>query len=350
MKVAVGMSGGVDSAVTAALLLREGHEVVGLTMKMSNSILEKGFYCANADSIRDAQQVADELGIKLHVVDISTQFEEQVISYLKKEYTAGFTPNPCVMCNRTVKFGAFLDEAARMNIEFDKIATGHYARITYNEKTKRYGLRKARFLKKDQTYFLSLLRQDQLARIIFPLGTMESKDKVREIAAGLRLPVHAKKESQDFLAGNYTEIFNTLEDKGDIVLASGQVVGEHRGIWNYTVGQRRGLGVSYHVPLYVIAIDTEHNRVIAGTENELYKKEMMLTGINWIEFDEKNLKGSIEAKTRIRYMHTEADSTIEVKNGGTARVVFDTPQRALTPGQFAVFYRDDCVLGGGRIQ
>lgn len=347
MKVAVAMSGGVDSSLVAALLLKEGHEVIGLTMRMSDPG-DGRKYCATEDSITDAQRVADHLGIPLTVVDVSAEFENYVIGYIRDDYLGGRTPNPCVVCNRQVKFGVFIERALESGLDFDYLATGHYVRLEQDEVSGRHCLRKAVFLPKDQSYFLSLLTQEQLGRVLFPLGNFESKDVTRKMAEEMGIPVFAKKDSQDFLSGSYTDVIDVENRPGDIVTEDGEILGKHRGIWHYTVGQRRGLGVSYKYPLYVTKIDSENNRIVTGPVDSLFSGSFYVRDVNWVKID--GLKGPLEVNTRIRYLHKEAPSTVEDAGEGRVKVTFAEPQKAVTPGQIAVFYDGELVVGGGIIE
>lgn len=346
MKIAVALSGGVDSSVVAALLQKEGHEVIGITMKMGEN-KDPDLYCANNASINDAKKIAEHLNIPFYTVDVTKEFEKNVLNYIKSDYLNGRTPNPCVFCNRKVKFGAFISNALKLDLDFEYIATGHYAKVEYDNNLKRYLLKKANFLKKDQSYFLSMLTQEQLSRVIFPLGTVASKDEVRKIAKELKIPVFAKKDSQDFLSGGYLKIIEKEEQPGDILTVDGEKLGTHNGIWHYTIGQRRGLGIAYHYPLYVINIIPENNSVIVGPKDKLLHNNFTVTNINWIV---KSDNKPIHAKTRIRYAHKEADSIIYPENNNKAEVKFNAPQSAITAGQVAVFYSDDIVIGGGIIE
>jgi tRNA-uridine 2-sulfurtransferase len=352
MKLAVGLSGGVDSSVAAAILKQQGHTIVGVTMKIwqdaykTKVVRSACFGPDEAEDIEDAAAVAKKIGIPFRVIDLSEEYHREIIGYFKGEYLDGRTPNPCVKCNKQLKFGYLVDEARASGLEFDYFATGHYARIGYDEKAKRYLLKKATYLKKDQSYFLVLLSQEQLAQIKFPLGNY-TKEEVRAMAKKVGLATSEKKESQDFYAGDYNDLLDTLPPQGEIVNRDGQVLGKHKGICHYTIGQRKGLGIAYPTPLYVVEIDKKNNKIIAGAEKELYASELIVSNINWIAIDK--LSEPRELKVKIRYLHQEAAAKVTPLNETTVKVEFKEPQKAITPGQIAAFYQDDIVVGGGVI-
>ncbi|HZI19629.1 MAG TPA: tRNA 2-thiouridine(34) synthase MnmA [Pyrinomonadaceae bacterium] len=366
MKIAVAMSGGVDSSAAAALLLAGGHELVGFTMQLWNqrrglSVGEDGeplpSRCCSLDDVYDARRVAEELGFPFYVLNLERDFERDVVEPFVESYLAGETPIPCVACNSRLKF-ASLDRLAR-SLDCDKVATGHYARVEYDEAAGRHRLLRGLDRRKDQTYFLWELTQEQLSHALFPLGSM-TKDEAREAAASHNLGVASKKESQEICFvpdGDYAGFIDRYLEaegrgaerppRGEIVDAEGLVVGVHDGVHRYTVGQRRGLGVSRPLPLYVVRVEPEANRVVVGGAEDLLASEFTAAGVNWVAFDEP--AGPVRADVRVRYRHEEAPAVITPLGGGRASVRFDEPQRAVTPGQAAVFYRGEEVVGGGWI-
>ncbi len=367
MKIAVAMSGGVDSSAAAAILKEQGHELVGFTMQLWNqrrgiSVDEAGeplpSRCCSLDDVYDARRVAVELGFPFYVLNLERDFERDVVQPFITSYLNGETPIPCVACNSRLKF-ASLDRLA-LSLGCDRVATGHYARVEFDETTARHRLFRGRNLMKDQSYFLWELTQAQLARSLFPLGEM-SKPEVRAVARESNLiGVAEKSESQEIcfvpdgkyaaFIDRYLEAENESEripGAGEIVSTSGRVLAQHEGIHRYTVGQRRGLGISSPRPLYVVSIDAESNRVVVGHEEELLHEEFTAAGVNWIAFDEPRLP--VRAEVRVRYRHQPAPALVTPLENNRARIRFDSPQRAITPGQATVFYRGDEVLGGGWI-
>jgi tRNA-uridine 2-sulfurtransferase len=352
MKIAVGLSGGVDSAVAAYLLKKAGHEVVGVTMKIWDDSM-KGVIKGNAcfgpeekEDLVDIKKITSFLDIPFYEIDLSKEYSQNILEYFKEEYTAGRTPNPCVRCNQSMKFGLLIDKAKTV-IDFDKFATGHYAVIKKDKKSGRYILKKGEDKTKDQSYFLSLLSQEQLGIAYFPLGHLK-KRKVKKIAKKIGLFVHDKKESQDFYSGDYEDLLEKIPEKGNIVDKNGKVLGKHKGIVHYTIGQRKGLGIGHSSPLYVTGIDRENNTVIVGEDDELFKSEIIVNNPNWVSITppEKPLK----VKAKIRYLHKEATALITKLDDKRLKLVFEKPQRAIAPGQFAVFYHGKKVLGGGVIE
>jgi tRNA-specific 2-thiouridylase len=366
MKLAVAMSGGVDSSAAAAILKEQGHELVGFTMQLWNqrrgiSVDENGdplpSRCCSLDDVYDARRVAEELGFPFYVLNLEREFERDVVQPFVQSYLDGETPIPCVSCNSRLKF-ASLDQLAA-SLGCDKVATGHYARVEYDEAADRYRLFRGRNLEKDQSYFLWELTQDQLSRAMFPLGEM-SKPEVREVAREHALAVAEKSESQEICFvpdGNYAgfidryleaeEATERLPGAGEIVDAGGSVVGHHDGIHRYTVGQRRGIGIAGPQPLYVINIDAARNQIMVGEQNDLLSWEFTAAAVNWVAFDQP--ENPVRAEVRVRYRHQPAEATITPIENHRVRVVFDEPQRAITPGQATVFYRVDEVVGGGWI-
>jgi tRNA-specific 2-thiouridylase len=367
MKIAVAMSGGVDSSAAAAILKAEGHELVGFTMQLWNqrrgiSVDEHGdplpSRCCSLDDVYDARRVAEELGFPFYVLNLERDFERDVVEPFISSYLNGETPIPCVACNSRLKF-ASLDRLAA-SLGCDKVATGHYARVEFDEAANRYRLFRGRNLQKDQSYFLWELTQAQLSRSMFPLGEM-SKPEVRDVARSNSLAVAEKAESQEICFvpdGNYAGFIDRyleaenegerLPGEGEIVNTRGEVLNKHEGIHRYTIGQRRGLGIASERPLYVISIDAPNNRVVVGSQEELLSGEFTAAGINWVAFDEPS--APIRTEVRVRYRHTAAPATITALENNRARITFDEPQRAITPGQATVFYRGDEVVGGGWIE
>ena len=352
--VAVGMSGGVDSSVACALLKEQGYQVFGVAMRIhrGGGDIERGkkHGCYGADEqedIEDARAVCDFLKVKFHEFDLCEQYERYVLDYFRSEYKKGRTPNPCLMCNRYLKFGFLVDAVQESGLHFDSFATGHYLRIIRDTETNRYLLRKGVDLGKDQTYFLSMLTQGQLCKTLFPLGEL-SKTDVRKIAKSLNLRVADKQESQDFISGDdYSSLLGCENDGGPILSTSGKELGRHSGIVNYTVGQRKGLGISSDKPLYVTAIDKERNAVIVGSKEETGSSELYASNLNWLRYEIP--PAYLRAKARIRYRHKEAFADISTLFDNRVRVVFDEVQYAITPGQAVVFYDDDLVIGAGFI-
>ncbi len=353
-KVAIGLSGGVDSSVTAALLKKEGYEVSGLTMQIYDKNIKidvagkSACYGPNKkNDLVSARTICESLNIPFYTVDLRKEFTEHVIEYFRREYLEGRTPNPCIVCNRILKFGFMLEKAKETGVDFDMFATGHYARIV--EEGSRYLLKRPVDLSKDQTYFLYSLSQDQLSRIIFPLGGY-NKTEVRDLARSMGLHTSDKPESQDFISGgDYTPFFKKDEIKeGDIVNKEGKVLGKHRGIIYYTVGQRKGLGIAAPNPLYVSEIDAENNRIIVSSQSEIMAGGLIAGDINLISTDK--LDKPVRVNVKIRVQHKAAPAELSDLDDGRMKVIFDEPQLAVTPGQSAVFYDGDVVLGGGIIE
>lgn len=353
--VAVGMSGGVDSSVCAILLKEMGYEVIGLSMeiydKKANYNLPKTHACYGPDEdeeLKNAEALCKRIGIPFFRVDLRKEFSEFVILYFKKEYLSGRTPNPCIVCNRTLKFDFLIKKAKEQGVNFDLFATGHYA-IVEKAEDGRYRLKKAKDKSKDQSYFLYRLRQEHLARTIFPLGTYIKKDVIK-IACRYGLNVEDMKESQDFVSGgNYSFLFNKDEIvHGDIVDSSGKRLGTHRGIMFYTVGQRKGLGISAPKPLYVKSIEPENNRIVVGEKEEIYSHGLIAEDINIIR--PNTLKDGKRYKVKIRLNHRGAPALVKTLSNGRLNITFDEPQLAITPGQSAVLYDGDEVIGGGVIK
>jgi len=368
------MSGGVDSSATAALLLEQGYEVIGITLKLwpQDCVNRAEDKCCGPQAVTDARAVCHKLDILYYLIDESAEFQKHVIQYFADEYKAGRTPNPCVLCNQNLKFGRLIDRADQLGAQF--VATGHFARVEYSPQpagradlpvsqdaqqrvpTKfpgRYLLKRGRDLKKDQSYFLFSLRQDQLARAMFPLGE-KTKSDTREVARHCNLKTADKEESMEICFvpdndyGKFLREANLAQKhRGDIVDLHGQVLGHHDGIEFYTIGQRKGLGITTARPVYVIELDVENNRVVVGDNSALDRDEFVVERCNWHPFDDLTAPAEVTAK--IRYNHPGTAATVTPLGGGRAKVKLHEPQRAITPGQAAVFYQDDLVVGGGWI-
>jgi tRNA-uridine 2-sulfurtransferase len=354
--VAVGMSGGVDSSVAALLCVRSGYDVVGVTMKVYGGGISgcgPAGACYGPDEGKDAEDAAAvcaSLGIAFKEIDLRKEYEARVLSYFRTEYLSGRTPNPCVRCNQTVKFGALFDAIVTSMGEVDRFATGHYARVDFDRVSGRYILKKGVDAEKDQSYFLCMLSQAQLGRSLFPLGGMK-KEEVRRLARENGLAVHDKAESQDFAGGDYRSLIepgSTAGPRGSFVTSSGEVLGPHKGIWSYTIGQRRGLGIARGEPLYVTEIRPESDTVVVGPASELYRSNLRAEGVNWVSMVPP--AAPLRAGVRIRYRHEEEAALVTPNADGSADVAFDKPQRSIAAGQWAVFYNEDMLLGGGMIQ
>ncbi len=345
-RVLLGMSGGVDSSVSALLLKNQRYEVIGTTME-----LFAGSSCCNQNTYLDAKNICKQIGIPHFTYNFKDEFKEYVINDFINCYSNCKTPNPCIECNKYMKFGLMYEKAKEMECNY--IATGHYAKTEYSEKYKRWVLKKSNAGKKDQSYVLWNLPKELLSHIIFPLSDFESKEKIREIARENNLKVANKPDSEDICFvpdGNYKKFLennsNIKPKEGNIVNSSGKVLGKHTGLYNYTIGQRRGLGISNPVPLFVLGFNKEKNEVIVGEEKELYKKEILVSNINLLLVD--SIKDWMDVEVKTRYSSKISKAKI-IENENNIKVVFDEPQRAITPGQSAVFYVDDIVLGGGKI-
>ena len=347
------MSGGVDSSATAALLIEQGYDVIGITLKLwpQDCVNRAEDKCCGPQAVTDARAVCHQLDVPYYLVDESADFQKHVIQYFADEYKAGRTPNPCVMCNQNLKFGRLIDRADQLGADF--IATGHFARVEKNADGSRYLLKRGCDLRKDQSYFLFSLRQDQLARVIFPLGD-KTKSDTREVARHCNLKTAEKEESMEICFvpdnnyGGFLQSANLVQKhRGDIVDLHGHVLGQHDGIEFYTIGQRKGLGITTPKPVYVVELDAENNRVMVGDESALDRDEFVADRCNWHPFDK--LTESIEVTAKIRYNHPGAPATVTPLAGNQVKVKLHAPARAITPGQAAVFYQDDLVVGGGWI-
>ncbi|MEP7271394.1 MAG: tRNA 2-thiouridine(34) synthase MnmA [Acidobacteriota bacterium] len=373
--IAIALSGGVDSSAAAALLKSDGHELVGFSMQLWNqrriNVGPDGeplpSRCCSLDDIYDARTVATRLGFPFYVVNLEAEFERDVVHPFVRNYLDGLTPSPCVSCNSYLKFDKLVELAK--NVDAEKVATGHYARVRFDETRNRWLLLRAVNREKDQSYFLFELTQEQLGFALFPLGGM-SKPEVRQVAEDAHLPTANKPESQEICFipdGNYAQFIERyLEEPadespahdpslrregslapGEIVSGDGEILGEHPGVHHFTVGQRKGIGIAAPEPLYVIQIDAPANRVVVGSRDDLLRSEMVVKRLNWIPFDE--LREPLRVSIKIRSRAEEAAGVVLPDDDGCVRVRFDEPQRAVTPGQAAVFYDGDIVVGGGWI-
>ena len=375
------MSGGVDSSATAALLIEQGFDVVGITLKLwpQDCVNRAEDKCCGPQAVTDARSVCDKLGVPYYLIDEAAEFQKHVIQYFADEYKAGRTPNPCVMCNQNLKFGRLIDRADQLGADY--IATGHFARVEratvpldelsrrrreeshsnsgeedqrlVTSSPTRYLLKRGRDSRKDQSYFLFSLRQDQLARILFPLGE-KTKSDTREVARHCNLKTADKEESMEICFvpdknyGKFLQEANLAQKhRGEIVDLHGHILGHHDGIEFYTIGQRKGLGITTPKPVYVIELDVENNRVIVGDDAALERDEFIADRCNWHPFDK--LTEPVEVTAKIRYNHPGVAATVTPLDGNRVKVKLHSPARAITPGQAAVFYQDDLVVGGGWI-
>lgn len=363
--IAVAMSGGVDSSTVAALLHAEGHSLVGLTLQLWNQRRLAGREgmpetvqgrCCSIDDVYDARRVAEQLDIPYYLVNAQERFEDEVVRPFVSEYLAGRTPVPCTLCNNHLKFDQLLTTARQIGAE--RIATGHYARNRYDEARGRWVLSRPADKSKDQTYFLFGLTQEQLSRTLFPLGEMQ-KPVVRNLAAEHGLELAQKPDSQEICfipGGSYSQFLRAYleeqgralpDNSGELVASNGEVLGRHEGIHSFTVGQRKGLGLSTPQPLYVLSIHPDSHAVQVGTDGQLYSRTLIADRVNWVSIPEPD--GPIRVEIKIRHRHEPAPATLHVRDNGRVEAIFDGPQRAITPGQSAVFYQGDEVAGGGWI-
>lgn len=357
-KVLIGMSGGVDSSVAAAVLLEMGYDVIGVTMRLwdgeeIDGTLAEGT-CCSLSAVEDARRVAYKLGIDYHVLDFRSEFDKHVVDYFTSEYQCGRTPNPCIACNKHIKFDAMLKKADMLGADY--ISTGHYAKVEFDKNSGRYLLKKSNAARKDQTYALYGLTQRQLSRIVMPLGDITEKEEVRRKAAELDLPVADKPDSQEICfvpdqdyAGFITRRSGNACEKGNFIDTQGNILGEHNGIIHYTVGQRKGLGITFGKPMFVIKIDPKTNEIMLGEKGSEFSDCLYANHLNFIPFDRPEKK--LRVKAKIRYSAPEADAEITMIDEDLLKVTFEQPQRAVTPGQAVVLYEPngDTVIGGGLI-
>lgn len=346
-KVLLGMSGGVDSSVSALLLKNQGYEVIGTTLELFT-----GSSCCNINTYLDAKNVCNSIGIPHFTYNYQKEFRKYVIEDFINCYANCKTPNPCIECNKYMKLGLMWEKAKELDCNY--IATGHYAKTQYCKEYGRWVLKKSSNVKKDQSYVLWNIPKELIEHVIFPLANFENKEEIREIARNNHLNVANKPDSEDICFvpdGNYTQFLennsNIKPKEGNIVDSSGKILGKHSGLYHYTIGQRKGLGISNSVPLFVLGFNKDKNEVIVGEESELYKKEIIVSDINLLLMDE--IKDWIEVEIKTRYTSKVATAKI-IQDNNKIKVIFKEPQRAITPGQSAVFYIGDIVLGGGKIE
>ena len=345
-RVLLGMSGGVDSSVSAILLKEQGYDVIGMTLELY------GGTCCNTDAVIGAKEICNSIGIPHFTYNLKEEFKCNVINNFIEEYSNQRTPNPCIECNRHMKFGAMYEKAQEMGCDY--IATGHYAKMEYSDNYGQFVLKKAKNLQKDQSYVLYSMPRNLLGKVLFPLGDFNSKEDVRNIAKQHSLEVASKPDSEDICFipdGNYKKFLEDNSDIkpmiGNIVNRRGEILGKHNGLYNYTIGQRKGLGISYKAPLFVIGFNKAKNELIVGEEQELYRKEMKVDDVNLLLMD--SIDKPMDVTVKIRYSSKPAEAIINQTEEGNIQVIFKDPQRGITPGQSAVFYTDDVVIGGGKI-
>lgn len=354
-KILVGMSGGVDSTVCAIILKQNGYDVQGATMaiwgnrQITGMAIQKGhkdscFKPNEKEDIDAARAIAYKIGIPYYVLDCADNYEEIVLKQFKNEYLSGRTPNPCVWCNALIKFGALPEMARKHGIVFDKFATGHYARVGFEDD--RYILRQGVDKSKDQSYFLYRLTQKQLQNIILPLGEY-TKAQIRDIARKNNLAVADKHDSQDFYSGDYNELLDVKPKAGYIKNTDGKILGEHQGIWNYTIGQRKGIGISASEPLYVLALNKDENTVVVGPRDKTFKKQLIASDLNFVSKD--IIPTDVQLSAKFRSTQIPQNAQVSIKDNKIT-VVFEEYQKSIAPGQSVVIYQDDMVIAGGIIE
>lgn len=346
-KVLLGMSGGVDSSVSALILKEQGYDVIGITLELFAGS------CCNIETTIGAKETCKKVGIPHITYEQKDKFQKCVIDDFINEYANQRTPNPCIECNKYLKFGSMYEKAKELGCEYT--ATGHYARMVYSEQFNRYAIKKAKCIAKDQSYVLYSMPKELLGKVIFPLGEFESKENVRKVATEKNMAVANKPDSEDICFipdGDYVKFLETNSNlkpkKGNIVTKEGTILGKHNGLYKYTIGQRKGLGISYKAPLYVIGFNKERNEIIVGEKEEIYSTSMLVDNINLLLVDE--IKDKMRVAVKTRYSSKEEMATIEMKDKDLIKVTFDNSVARITPGQSAVFYIDDLVLGGGKIR
>ena len=356
--VLLGLSGGIDSAISAYLLKEDGWNVIGATMSIydgsipiQNSAHSGCFGPNDAANIEAAARIASRLGIKHYCFNLANQYRQEVLNYFRSEYLAGHTPNPCIRCNQKIKFGFFMKQAQAEGIQFDYFATGHYANIEYDNQTRRYSLYRGTDSVKDQSYFLSYLTQEQLSKILFPLGKF-TKTEIKKLASSLGWDdLLIRSESQDFIAADsYSELFSKEDSiPGNFVDINGRILGPHKGIIHYTIGQRRGIGIGGGIPFYVLKIDAPKHEIILGRKEDLARISLIADRINWISIAPPPAMTSLHVEVQIRQRHKAAPAVLHVQEDHRVKIVFDEPQIAITPGQFAAIYQKNLLLGAGVI-
>lgn len=347
-KIAVGMSAGVDSTTTAKILKEQGNEVFGVTMLLWNGddrapSLGSCYSSYQINVVEECKKYAKDIGIDHYAFNISNDFQKKVIDYVIKSYKNGLTPNPCIMCNSQIKFMALFDAIEKQGLEFDKFATGHYAGIKYDDKTKRYLLLRGKNRDKDQSYFLYRLKQNQLSKIIFPMYE-NTKEDTRNIARNYNLEVAEKNESQDFFAGEYHRLFDANKEGKIIHIDTNEVLGNHKGIWYYTVGQRKGMGISYKEPLFIVSLDSNTNTIYVGNKDHTFINDVTIYDVNWIS---EPIQKEFDALVKTRSSHNGTMARIIPIDESIINIKFFEPTSIISKGQSCVCYNDEITLCGG---